>query len=121
MGDNRYTLRRSNPYRTRRNRVAPVRTPGNKLVAQYLVKRAKGPRCADTGKPLAGIPHLTTQKLKRLPKNKRTVARPYGGVLSGPVVRDRIINAFMEEEARAAAEKKAQAEKKQESARKKGK
>jgi large subunit ribosomal protein L34e len=47
------------------------------------------------------------------------VARPYGGVLSGPVVRDRIINAFMEEEARAAAEKKAQAEKKD--SKKKGK
>jgi large subunit ribosomal protein L34e len=111
MGDNRYTLRRANPYRTRRNRVKPVRTPGNKLVAQYLQKRANGPTCAETGKPLAGIPHLTTQKLKRLPKNQRTVARPYGGVLSGPVVRDRIINAFMEEEARAAAEKQSQAKK----------
>jgi large subunit ribosomal protein L34e len=88
-------------------------------VAQYLTKRAKGPRCAETGKPLAGIPHLTTQKLKRLPKNQRTVARAYGGVLSGPVVRDRIINAFMEEEARAAAEKKALAEKKE--VKKKGK
>jgi large subunit ribosomal protein L34e len=119
MGDNRYTLRRANPYHTRRNRVAPVRTPGNKLVAQYLVKRAKGPRCGETGKPLAGIPHLTTQKLKRLHKTARTVARPYGGVLSGPVVRDRIINAFMEEEARAAAEKKAQTEKKD--SKKKGK
>jgi large subunit ribosomal protein L34e len=117
MVDNRYTLRRSNPYRTRRNRAAPVRTPGNKLVAQYLVKRAKGPRCAETGNRLAGIPYLTTQKLKRLPKNQRTVARAYGGVLSGPVVRDRIINTFMEEEARAAAEK-TQASKKQEGKRK---
>jgi large subunit ribosomal protein L34e len=119
MGDNRYTLRRKNPYHTRRNRVAPVRTPGNKLVAQYLGKRAKGPRCAETGKALPGIPHLTTQKLKRLTRNKRTVARAYGGVLSGPVVRDRIINAFMEEEAKAAADKKAQSEKKQD--KKKGK
>jgi len=120
MGDNRYTLRRKNPYRTRRNRVAPVRTPGNKLVAQYIAKRAKGPVCAETGKSLPGIPHLTTQKLGRLHKTKRTVARAYGGVLSGPVVRDRIINAFMEEEARAAAEAAAQSEKKQES-KKKGK
>jgi large subunit ribosomal protein L34e len=65
-----------------------------------------------TGKPIAGIPHLTTQKLKRLTKKNRTVSRPYGGVFTAPVVKDRIIRAFMDEEARAAAEKKASAEKK---------
>jgi large subunit ribosomal protein L34e len=112
MGDNRYTLRRHNPYHTKRNHVVPIRTPGNKLVAHYLVKRAKGPRCAVTGKPLAGIPCLTTQKLRRLAKKKRTVSRPYGGVLSAPVVKDKIISAFMEEEQRAAAEKQANIEKK---------
>jgi large subunit ribosomal protein L34e len=120
MGDNRYTLRRSNPYRTARNRAVPVRTPGNKLVAQYLRKRAAGPRCAETGKSLAGIPHLITQKLKRLPKNQRTVSRAYGGVLRGSVVKERIINAFMDEEARAVTEKRIAAERKHDS-KKKGK
>jgi large subunit ribosomal protein L34e len=96
-----------------------VRTPGNKLVAHYISKRSKGQMCAETGKNLPGIPHITTEKLRLLPRNKRTVARPYGGALSGPVLRDRIINAFMEEEAKAAAEKKAQTDKKQE--KKKGK
>lgn len=120
MGDNRYTLRRRNPYHTQRNRAVPVRTPGNKLVAQYIKKRAKGMICAETGKPLAGIPHLDTHKLAALPKNRRTVARPYGGVYCGDVVKDRIINAFMEEEARAAQEKKQNAEKKEQS-KKKGK
>ena len=113
MGDNRYTLRRSNPYRTMRNRAVPVRTPGNKLVAQYLTKRVKGMKCAATGKRLAGIPRLSTQKLGRLGKNKRTVSRAYGGVYCGAVVKERIINAFMEEEARAVAEKTAQATKKE--------
>lgn len=113
MGDNRYTLRRSNPYRTMRNRAVPVRTPGNNLVAQYLTKRVKGMRCAATGKRLAGIPRLSTHKLGRLSKNKRTVARAYGGVLCGAVVKERIITAFMDEEARAVAEKQAQAEKSQ--------
>jgi large subunit ribosomal protein L34e len=112
MGDNRYTLRRHNPYHTKRNHVVPIRTPGNNLVAHYLVKRAKGPRCAITGKSLPGIPHITTQKIKRLRKTKRTVSRAYGGVLSASVVKDRIITAFMEEEQRAAAEKQASAEKK---------
>jgi large subunit ribosomal protein L34e len=103
-----------------RNRAVPVRTPGNKLVAHYLSKRANGPKCAETGKPLAGIPHVISQKLRRLPKNQRTVSRAYGGVFAGSVVKDRIINAFMDEEARAVAERKVAAEKKQES-KKKGK
>jgi large subunit ribosomal protein L34e len=120
IADNRSTLRRGNPYHTRRNRVAPVRTPGNKLVGQYLAKRASGTKCAETGKSLPGIAHITTEKLKQLRRNQRAVARAYGGVLSGPVVRDRIINAFMDEEAKAAAEKNAQATKKPES-KKKGK
>ncbi|OHS95514.1 ribosomal protein L34e [Tritrichomonas foetus] len=111
MGDNRYTLRRSNPYHTLRNRAVPVRTPGNRLVAQYITKRAKGMICAETGKPLAGIRHLTTNKLRRMKKHERTVSRPYGGVFCGEVVKERIITAFMEEEARAAQEKKEQAEK----------
>ena len=112
MGDNRYTLRRSNPYRTMRNRAVPVRTPGNKLVAHYLTKRVHGMKCAATGKALAGIPRLSTHRLKHLPKSKRTVARAYGGVFCGAVVKERIINAFMEEEARAAAERAAAAQKK---------
>ncbi|MBD4650840.1 hypothetical protein GUG52_03190, partial [Xanthomonas citri pv. citri] len=48
----------------------------------------------------------------RLRKNQRTVSRPYGGVFCAEVVKERIINAFMEEEARAAQEKKEAAEKK---------
>ena len=109
--DKRYTLRRSNPYHTLRNRAVPVRTPGNKLVVQYITKRSKGMICAETGKPLAGIRHLSTNKLRRLKKHERTVSRAYGGVYCGEVVKDRIITAFMEEEARAAQEKKEQAEK----------
>lgn len=107
MGDNRYTLRRSNPYHTLRNRVVPVRTPGNRLVAQYIKKRVNGMKCGETGKELPGIKHLTTKQLARLPKHKRTVARAYGGVYCAKVVKERIINAFMEEEAKAAQQKQA--------------
>ena len=106
MVDNRITLRRSNPYHTIRNRIRPVRTPGNRLVAHYLEKRVNGPVCAETGKPLAGIPHVKTAELRRMKKNQRTVSRPYGGVYCASVVKERIVNAFMEEEARAAAERK---------------
>ena len=116
MVDNRYTLRRSNPYHNLRNRVKPVRTPGNKLVAHYIEKRQKGVICAETGKPLAGIKHVKTCELRRMKKNQRTVSRPYGGVYCGAVVKERIIKAFMAEEARAAEERKMAAE-----AKKKGK
>lgn len=39
------------------------------------------------------IPHLrpTEYKRSRLPKNRRTVNRAYGGVLSGSAVRERFV------------------------------
>ena len=104
-GDNRIQLRRRNPYNTARNHVVPVRTPGNKLVAHYLKKRVNGPHCAETHKAIPGIRHLTTKQLKNLPKNERTVSRAYGGVYLYSVVKDRIINAFIQEETRFALEK----------------
>lgn len=46
------------------------------------------------------IPHLRPAEYKRsrLPRNRRTVNRAYGGVLSGGAVRERIIRAFLVEE-----------------------
>ncbi|KAL2985089.1 hypothetical protein AAZX31_12G129600 [Glycine max] len=71
-----------------------------KLVYQTTKKRANGPKCTVTGKRIQGIPHLrpTEYKRLRLPRNRRTVNRAYGGVLSGSVVRERIIRAFLVEE-----------------------
>ena len=48
--------------------------------------------------PLAGIPHLRPGAFRRLSHNKRTVSRPYGGVLSHRTVRERIVRAFLIEE-----------------------
>ena len=108
MRDNRYTLRRANPYHTLRNRVRPVRTPGNRIVAHYLTKRVNPRLCAETKTPLHGIPMLKTEQLRRMKKSKRTVSRPYGGVFCASVVKDRIITAFMDEEASAAEAKQAE-------------
>jgi large subunit ribosomal protein L34e len=46
------------------------------------------------------VPHLrpTQYSNKRMAKNKKTVQRAYGGVLSGGAVRDRIVRAFLVEE-----------------------
>ncbi|GFY88444.1 ribosomal protein L34 [Actinidia rufa] len=48
----------------------------------------------------SGTPHLrpTEYKRSRLSRNRRTVNRAYGGVLSGGAVRERIIRAFLVEE-----------------------
>ncbi|KAJ0100230.1 hypothetical protein Patl1_21917 [Pistacia atlantica] len=71
-----------------------------KLVARTTKKRASGPKCPVTGKRIQGIPHLrpTEYKRSRLARTRRTVNRPYGGVLSGAAVRERIIRAFLVEE-----------------------
>ncbi|KAE8683000.1 60S ribosomal protein L34 [Hibiscus syriacus] len=73
---------------------------GGKLVCQTTKKRASGPKCPVTGKRIQGIPHLRPAEYKRsrLPRNRRTVNRAYGGVLSGSAVRERIIRAFLVEE-----------------------
>ncbi|EMS56163.1 60S ribosomal protein L34 [Triticum urartu] len=119
----RLTYRKRHSYATKSNQTRVVKTPGGKLVYQYTKKRASGPKCPVTGKKIQGgysislfvwwmnwilvlgyylyvIPHLrpTEYKRSRLSRNRRTVNRPYGGVLSGTAVRERIIRAFLVEE-----------------------
>ncbi|XP_074578419.1 large ribosomal subunit protein eL34-like [Curcuma longa] len=96
----RLTYRKRHSYATKSNQTRVVKTPGGKLVYQYTHKRASGPKCPVTGKRIQGIPHLrpTQYKRSRLSRNRRTVNRAYGGVLSGGAVRERIIRAFLVEE-----------------------
>ncbi|KAJ1267351.1 hypothetical protein BS78_07G049300 [Paspalum vaginatum] len=96
----RLTYRKRHSYATKSNQTRVVKTPGGRLVYQYTKKRASGPKCPVTGKKIQGIPHLRPAEYKRsrLPRNQRTVNRPYGGVLSGTAVRERIIRAFLVEE-----------------------
>ncbi len=88
----RLTYRRRKSYNTASNKVKKVRTPGGKLVLQYLQKKAKGPVCGDTGKRLPGIPALRPYQYHTIPKGDRTVKRAYGGVLSGSAVRQRYVS-----------------------------
>uniref|UniRef100_A0A0E0I7D6 60S ribosomal protein L34 n=1 Tax=Oryza nivara TaxID=4536 RepID=A0A0E0I7D6_ORYNI len=103
----RLTYRKRHSYATKSNQTRVVKTPGGRLVYQYTKKRASGPKCPVTGKKIQGvcaanptIPHLRPAEYKRsrLSRNRRTVNRPYGGVLSGTAVRERIIRAFLVEE-----------------------
>lgn len=64
------------------------RTPGGKV---KIVKRRKKPtvaRCAICGAPLHGIPRLEPSKLRKLPKSRRKVNRPYGGYLCSRCMRE---------------------------------
>ncbi|KAF6155387.1 hypothetical protein GIB67_019913 [Kingdonia uniflora] len=96
----RLTYRSRHSYATKSNQNRVVKTPGGKLVYQRTKKRASGPKCPVTGKRIQGIPHLRPAEYKRsrLSRNRRTVNRAYGGVLSGGAVRERIIRAFLVEE-----------------------
>ncbi|KAI3516449.1 hypothetical protein L1887_15365 [Cichorium endivia] len=96
----RLTYRKRHSYATKSNQHRVVKTPGGKLVYQTTKKRASGPKCPVTGKRIQGIPHLrpTEYKRSRLSRNRRTVNRAYGGVLSAGAVRERIIRAFLVEE-----------------------
>ncbi|KAL0651926.1 hypothetical protein Bca4012_094617 [Brassica carinata] len=103
----RLVYRSRHSYATKSNQHRIVKTPGGKLVYQTTKKRASGPKCPVTGKRIHGsvelgnhIPHLrpTEYKRSRLSRNRRTVNRAYGGVLSALAVRERIVRAFLVEE-----------------------
>ncbi|XP_004241579.1 large ribosomal subunit protein eL34 [Solanum lycopersicum] len=96
----RLTYRKRHSYATKSNQHRVVKTPGGKLIYQTTKKRANGPKCPVTGKRIQGIPHLRPAEYKRsrLSRNRRTVNRAYGGVLSGGAVRERIVRAFLVEE-----------------------
>jgi large subunit ribosomal protein L34e len=51
----RVTFRRRLSYNTTSNKKRIVKTPGARLVVQYLKKRASAPKCGDCGIPLPGV------------------------------------------------------------------
>ncbi|GAB0496905.1 hypothetical protein MMPV_008226 [Pyropia vietnamensis] len=98
MRDVRVTLRRRNAYSTLSNRVRKVKTPGGKLVVQYIRKAGSVARCADTKTKLHGVCIGRPKDFMRMSKPKKSVTRVYGGNLCGKAVRERIIRAFLIEE-----------------------
>lgn len=91
MPDCRVTLRRRNSYATLSNRVRKVKTPGGKLVAQYIKKAGASARCGDTKTKLHGISIGRPKDLMRMSKPKKTVTRVYGGNLCAKAVRERYV------------------------------
>ena len=112
----RVTYRRRLSYNTQSNKVRKVRTPGSRVVVQYVQKRAHGPRAphdsCDCGKRINGIAQLRPYHYKKLSKRQKTVSRPYGGVLCAGCVKSRIIRAFLIEEVKLMKRMKGEAPKK---------
>ena len=102
MAAPRIQYRRRTHYATRSNRFKLVRTPGNRLVAQKRDKKQNGPHTpwALGHKRLAGTKALGHFDRRRASRYVKTVSRPYGGVLNGEQVKDRVLRAFLIEEQR---------------------
>jgi large subunit ribosomal protein L34e len=88
----RLMFRRRKSYSTASNKTKVVRTPGGRLVMQFLGKKGTVPVCGDTGVKLSGIPALRPYEYKSLAKRKRTVSRAYGGTLCASAVRQRYVS-----------------------------
>ena len=96
----RVTIRKNNPYNTRSNRRAVVKTPGGKLRYHHLKKLVASPKCGDCHSALSGIAALRPREFATVSKRQKTVSRAYGGSRCGACVRTRIIRAFLVEEAK---------------------
>ncbi|BFF92011.1 60S ribosomal protein L34 [Drosophila madeirensis] len=94
----RLTLRRRLSYNTRSNKRRIVRTPGGRLVYQYVKKNKTVPRCGQCKEKLKGITPSRPSERPRMSKRLKTVARTYGGVLCHGCLRERIVRAFLIEE-----------------------
>ena len=64
-----------------------VRTPGNRLVTHYEMKKTNVARCSFCKKSLHGVPRVTSSGMRKLPKSSRRPERPYGGSLCSECMR----------------------------------
>ena len=71
----RVTYRRRLSYNTKSNKTKLIRTPGGKLVLQYLKKRPSVPKCPLTGLKLKGVTPATNQEKARMSRRQKTVFR----------------------------------------------
>merc|ERR1711976_294847 len=120
--NNRVTLRRRKSYNTKTNRIRIVKTPGGRLVSQYIRKNAGGVRSnCPLGFRLAGLKKLRNTQYKNMSKNPRRICRPYGGVLTPGQTKENILRAFLLEEVKIVKEKISREENERKSTKKGGK
>jgi len=91
-------LRRRLPYNTNSNKRRIVRTPGGKLVYQYVKKPKRVPKCGNCKVSLRGIVAARSRERSQMSRRLKMVKRAYGGVLCHKCVKERIVRAFLIEE-----------------------
>ncbi|KAK7056208.1 60S ribosomal protein L34A [Paramarasmius palmivorus] len=96
----RVTLRKRQPYNTKSSGRRVVKTPGGSLIYHTVKKRASSPKCGDCGLALPGIPALRPRQYATISKRQKSVNRAYGGARCGECVKQRILRAFLVEEAK---------------------
>merc|ERR1712159_513623 len=91
---------RNKSWNTRSNKIRQVRTPGGRLTAQYVTKKAKGPGngMRTSSLRLGGLKRMRPTDYKRTAKHTRRISRAYGGVYSHIELKNRIIRTFLTEE-----------------------
>ncbi|KAK6014036.1 ribosomal protein L34e [Ostertagia ostertagi] len=95
----RVTYRRRLSYNTKSNKCKIVKTPGGRLIYQYLKKRGSVPKCKDTGVKLHGITPARPRELTRLKKNPEELSPArMEDVCLANAVKERIIRSFLLEE-----------------------
>jgi len=94
----RLTLRRRLSYNTASNARRIVRTPGGRLVYQYVKKPKRVPKCGNCKVKLRGIVPARSRERSRQSRRLKMVKRAYGGVLCHQCVKERIVRAFLIEE-----------------------
>ncbi|KWU44129.1 60s ribosomal protein l34-b [Rhodotorula sp. JG-1b] len=96
----RVTLRTRSSYSTKSNGKRIVKTPGGKLRYLTVKKAAAAPKCGDCHIALPGVPTLRPRQYAQVSKRVKTVQRAYGGSRCANCVRERIVRAFLVEEAK---------------------
>merc|ERR1712050_468004 len=96
----RVNYKRNKSWNTRSNKIRQVRTPGGRLTAQYVTKRAKGPGngMVTSSMRLGGLRRMRPTDYRRTTKHSRRISRAYGGVYSHIELKNRIIRTFLTEE-----------------------
>jgi large subunit ribosomal protein L34e len=78
-------------HKSRTLRRVYRKTPGNRVVLHYRVRKPRAAVCGGCGITLKGVPRKLVPKLRNLPKTMRRPTRSYGGYLCSRCAREKII------------------------------
>ncbi|WUR04756.1 ribosomal protein eL34 [Vairimorpha necatrix] len=98
-------IHKGRTYKTRSNVRKVVKTPSGKLVARRQKKHAKFHRCHECNTKLLSIARMRPAEFSRQKVSARKVNRPLGSTTCGKCVKEKIIEAFLNDEERIVREK----------------